>query len=289
MKLITMLVTGSNPLETDMVSNILDIEKSEQYDLSIRLRPDGFSFYISNGALQDPVIEMTHVTFNGEESYLEQFKSSVYSNENLLLPYKIVTVVVDTNRYTLVPNSIYDIDKTRALLGLGIPIDTSKDVNENYIPQLDSCMLFEIDAELSAFLTRAFVLPNIKSHISALLSLYFGLKTADATAKMFVYLSSKHAEIVMFDQDSIQLIKRVSIENCNDLAFYILSLWQQFACDQENDSIYIFGDAELSSELILILKRYIRKVVTKSLPDQLSASIGVKHTPLDILTLSLCE
>ncbi|MGL4992948.1 MAG: DUF3822 family protein [Bacteroidales bacterium] len=273
-----------------MVSNILDIEKSEQYDLSIRLRPDGFSFYISNGALQEPVIDICHVHFNKDgESYLNQFKSCVYANENLLLPYKVVTVVVETSRYTLVPNLYYDIDRCRSLLGIGLPVNSTMEVCDNYIPQLDSHVLFEIDAELYAFLTRAFVLPNIKAHISSLLSLFIGYKREDSSAKLFVCISSGYADIVFYDDDSIKLIKRISIESRKDLAFYILSLWQQLGCDQEDDSIYIIGNAILIDELILILKRYIRKVVTNSLPTQLLANIGVKHTPHDILTLSLCE
>lgn len=266
----------------------MDYEKSEQYQLSIRLRPDGFSFYVEAPSADEGGVEVFDYLFETNRDYLEQLKEAIYGSDKLLLTYECVRVVIQPERYLLVPEELYDLECKESLFRLGLPSAGKVTIDENRLTKLDARLLFEVESELFAFLTRTFALFSLTAHVTPLLNLFFNRSRFGSQSKLFLFLSERGADLALYRGDSIQLTTFVATSSAKDLAFYLLTLWQQNQLNQEEDFLYVAGKCGWSDELIELLKRYIRRVDWITVPV---AAIQEQSPliPLEIQTLSLCE
>ena len=92
----------------------IDLAHSEEYNLSIRLAPDGFSFCIFSPT--DPSIFHYQGTPLGNKlSHTDHIKKVIFDLGFFSLPFRKTSVTVVSPRYTLVPERYYDRKRIRDL------------------------------------------------------------------------------------------------------------------------------------------------------------------------------
>ncbi|MGL5787589.1 MAG: DUF3822 family protein [Bacteroidales bacterium] len=269
-----------------MTNNVLDFTKSEQYSLSIRLRPDGFSFYVTDPN-QSGTFYSKDITFGEGCDYNESIKKYVFDESYLLLPYRSVSVLMDISVYQLIPNPFFDREYAEDMFYTGKNQAPGKKVMINSLRRNEYHLLFEIDHTLFSFLTRTFGINRVYAHISPLME-YFSKKAKSGNSKAFVCLGKQGFDICVYKNGILQAAVNEHVQELNDYLFHILSIWQTFGLDQYADELYICGENHHSDELNSLLKRYIHKVSPVSSP--LSLTLKEENIiPLEIQTLPLCE
>lgn len=269
-----------------MTEKILDFTKSEQYSLSIRLLPDGFSFYVTDPNQFSSCYEK-HIRFCGTGNYVDEFKKAIFDESYLLLSYRTVSVLADVPEYQLIPDDFFDRDHMEELFYTGKKESADKKIMLNRLRRNEYQLLFEIDAELFSFLTRTFGINRVYAHIAPLLE-YYVKKSKSPSSRMFIYLSPNGADISAYKQGVLQLSVNYRTGELNDYLFHILSVWETLGFDQENDELFICGENPHFDELKSLLKRYIHKVSQMSTPMSLTLK-EENSIPLEIQTLPLCE
>lgn len=269
-----------------MTNNVLDFTKSEQYSLSIRLRPDGFSFYVTDPN-QSGISYCKHITFEDGSDYMESLKKHVFDESYLLLPYRSATVLTDTSIHQLIPDAFFDRDHIEDFFYAGKKQKPKKKIMVNYLRRNQYYLLFEIDSELFSFLTRTFGINRVYASISPIME-YFVKKAKSETSKAFVRLDNYGFELCIYTKGILQTAVNERIEELNDYLFHILSVWQTLGLDQYSDELYICGENPHFDELNSLLKRYIHKVSLLSAPVSLTLK-EENNIPLEIQTLPLCE
>ncbi|MGL5319114.1 MAG: DUF3822 family protein [Bacteroidales bacterium] len=269
-----------------MTDKILDFTKSEQYSLSIRLRPDGFSFYVTNPNQFKMCFEK-HILLPGTGNYVEEIKKAIFAESHLLLPYRNVTILMEVSGYQLVPDCFFDRDTVEELFYTGrIPL-TDKKIMINHLRRNQYHLLFDMDADLFSFLTRTFGINRVYAHISPLLE-YYCKKSRSTSSGMFVHVNDNGADISAYSDGKLQISVSHRIEELNDYLFHILSVWETLGFNQETDDLFICGENPHFNELNSLLKRYIHKVSKMSGPISLTLK-EENSIPLEIQTLPLCE
>lgn len=269
-----------------MTEKILDFTKSEQYSLSIRLRPDGFSFYVTDPNQFSSCFEK-HITLPEKGNYVEDLKKAIFDESYLLLSYRTVTVLTETWCYQLIPDDFFDRDTMDELYYTGRKASADRKLMVNQLRRNQYYLLFDMDADLFSFLTRTFGINRVYAHISPLLE-YYLKKSKTSSSRMFIHLNSSGADISAYKQGVLQVAVNHRIEELNDYLFHILSVWETLGFDQENDELFICGENPHFNELNSLLKRYIHKVSRMSAPMSLTLK-EESSIPLEIQTLPLCE
>lgn len=269
-----------------MTEKILDFTKSEQYSLSIRLRPDGFSFYVTDPNQFSTCFEK-HIRLPENGNYVEEIKKAIYDESYLLLSYRNVTVLTEAFSYQLIPDEFFDRETMEELYYTGRKASPDKKLMVNQLRRNQYYLLFEIDADLFSFLTRTFGINRVYAHISPLLE-YYLKKSKTSSSRMFIHLNPSGADISVYKQGVLQISVNHRITELNDYLFHILSVWETLGLDQEKDELFICGENPHFNELNSLLKRYIHKVSGMSAPMSLTLK-EENNIPLEIQTLPLCE
>lgn len=273
----------------------MDYDRQKDFILSIRLTPDGFSFS-THCMTEENSFSYRHAGFGQDNadaphsaSYLAALEEHVLRSEELLLPYKQVNIVVATNRFTLIPDELYDAATAPQWYSFTLQPRQEKILTDRLEHNGARCV-YGIDEALHAFLQRTFPEARFRHHLG-ILGEYFLLKSTEGnTDKMVCQLSHGMADILCYSKGHLRLANTYRFRYINDAAYFVLATWKSLAMSQQVDSLHLIGDRRQTAELTALLERYIAHISPVKFPAQMF-NIGQEslNAPFDLIALPLCE
>ncbi|MDO5571030.1 MAG: DUF3822 family protein [Bacteroidales bacterium] len=264
----------------------LNSENALNYTLSIRLMPDGFSFSIHN-LLQDNSFCYSKTDVPANSSYLSVLSERVLSEENLLLPFKKVEVIVVSERFTFMPAQFFDESKKSAVYNFTLS-SRDEEILSNNISHFNMVNIFGVDSEIYSFLNRTFCSPKYYHHLS-ILSEYFTLKSKFGNNdKMYVQIREHRLDIVCVRKGKLLLANSYHYNHVNDIAYFILNTWAQINFDAQNDQLNITGERDVLEQTTAILKPYVALIAPVVFPAQIfSVGKEIINAPFDLIALQV--
>ncbi len=266
---------------------IPDYKKSEQYNLSIRLSPNGFSFYLVDPANEGAAVYETFL-LSHNQSVVSAFEEVVYRNEQFLLPFKRTDVVVVTPVYSLIPISLQSEEKETDTLSLLYPGMEGKYMC-NKFRKNDMVNQFAMDETIYNFLTRTLSVTRVTHYITPILEYFVERSKFGNYSKLYVNVESDRLDLFCFNRNQLILANSFPFQQLNDAIYFILYTWEKLALSQINDELHICGDSGLRSRMVPQIAKYIQRVLPLNPPTSwYVAPADNKPLPLDLKTLSLC-
>ena len=257
----------------------IDFTKSEQYELSIRLSADGFSFSICH--LQDKSdFHLTHYPVNASYSMTANIKKMVQSTEALSYPYHQVNILIDTNRFTPVPFDLFEDEQAEDLFYHNFQRKDNETILCNILGKSNIALLFGMDRHAHQLLGEYFPGARIFACISPLTEHFTRKDKENNNRKLYVHFSPSRMDVFGFDKGKLLLINTFDGKQTSNSIYYLLYVWQQLGFNQEKDELWLTGKIETREELLTELSRFLRKV--SLIPTQ-------ESLPFDIQTLMTCE
>lgn len=266
----------------------IDLTRTEQYILSIRLQPDGFSFYI-----YDPLTKGSFLyeeeKFGPLADYTSALTDGIYSREYLLQNYRKTYLVCVSSRFTFIPPGWTTEEKEKIYYDFCYPSHSDK-LYRTLLPRTGITELFGTDTGLSSFVERTFPEGRIIHHLAPLCEFFYTRSRLGNTFKTFVHLQPGRLEIICFDRRGLLFANTFSYVAPMDAVYYILNVWKQQGFSQENDELYLIGPKELSLQVEPLLKRYVAQVLPVIFPSEMyGSSEDIRSIPFDLIVLPLCE
>lgn len=263
----------------------IDLGHSEKYVLSIRIKPSGFMFSITDPDSRRNYC-LRETTFSGDGNMLENVQRIIFELGFLTQEYKQTNVVIVSKDYDLVPASYFDRKKKEHLFNY-THFDKSDYILSGLINTQDVIMLYAVGEDLHHFLSRNLWNPVFFHHANLLIDL-FGEKSKIKANKSKMYLNFHDDLMDVFCFSGTRLVHSLTYENesPDNQAYYILKLWERFGFDQMQDYIYMAGrnDAQVMARLQL----YISNIERIDPPGEIYLwNEDAQKAPLDLLALSL--
>lgn len=257
-----------------------DLSKSEQYDLSIRLSADGFSFSVhhpqDNGG--DDVFFNTYPV-NASYSLTANVKEMIASTEALKHSFRKTNILMDTPRFTPVPFDLYEDEPVEAFFHHNFPKENNEIILCNILGKSNVALLFGMDKHAHQLLNEHFASARFFACVSPLTE-HFTLKSRDSHCRnIYAHLKKETLEVFAFDdKGQLLLINTFGAKQTADKVYYLLFVWKQLGFSQEHDRLWMVGETD--EELSARLRKFLRQVSV--LPQS-------NHLPFDIQTLMTCE
>lgn len=145
----------------EQIYKITPPEKTENYILSIRLRNDGCYFAISDPTTNNSYKGQNIVFPPTGNTPLQSIEEAVYNQPVLLKTFRKTYIILQSSRFTLIPQSIEpEADKLNIYYDFCFPDHTDKILcNEWQRNQLYN--LFGVNKDIYAFLKRTFDNPLV--------------------------------------------------------------------------------------------------------------------------------
>lgn len=266
----------------------IDLKNTEQYILSIRLRPDGFSFYIYNPLVKGAFF-YKQIIFNALNEYTDSFMSAVYAEDVLLKEYKKIYVVHASPSFTFVPAGWCEDGTVEQYYSFCFP-EQNDQVMSDKLADASVENIFGVDKTLFLFIDRTFGQVRHVHHLSALCEYFSMVSRRGNTSKAIVHIGPGVVDVLCYNRRGLLFANTFSFVHPDDAVYYILNVWQQQAFDQENDELYIVGDKELTRQIKKRLKEYIGQILPVIFPSEMySSAENVRDIPFDLIILPLCE
>ena len=268
------------------IPEAIDLGQSEKYDLSIRIRPDGFMFSISEPDAGSNYC-LRETTFS-EETLLKNVQKIIFDLNFLTQQYHSTNVILVSSSYDIVPLEFYQnkIDKKNAIFSFVHTSEATHILSCENVRQRN-VTLFNVESELYEFLSRSLFNPVFMHHTNPLINLFENKgKSISMTSRMFVNFHDDMFDIICFSKTQMIHCLSYHEESINNQLYYILKLWESCGFDQLNDWIHIVGEPE--KKVMEGIQTYIKNIETSNYPTEAFLwNKDAQKAPLDLLALSL--
>lgn len=263
----------------------IDLGQSEKYVLSIRIKPNGFMFAISEpGAGKSYCLRET--TFSANDNLQSNIQRIIFDLNFLTQEFKQTNVIVVSSTYEMVPADYLETKEKEQLYNF-TNTEKAEQILSGLIGKQDIVTLFNIEKEIYEFLCRNLWSPHFYHHTNLLISLFENKgKAANKASRMYLNFHDNFMDIFCFS--SSKLIHSLTYENepATNQIYFVLKLWEKCGFNQLEDFIYIMGKPD---ELIIIrLQEYIKHIERLNPPSEIYLwNEDAQKAPLDLLTLAL--
>lgn len=242
-----MLVTGNNSLNT--------------YRLSIRVYPDGFSFFILNG-MDGSVIQQDDFKVDDPKTAHEVLADAL--KRPYLMDYRFAAVeLVVASPGVCIPLEYFRREEMVAHYRLNYPEKQVGIAELQYqiLPTLEIVMLFYLNPLVLKMVKTVYPDAQVVAQEGRILE-----DMADIDHKLqdrdthFYYLCMEEKMLICTFQDSrLQYNAVHNVTNDADRLYYMLSIWKNLGLEAEKNPCFLKGASE---ELTANIRKYILKVDT---------------------------
>ena len=265
----------------------IDLAHSEEYNLSIRLAPNGFSFCIHSS--NDPSVFHHQGTPLGNRlSRTDHIKKMIFDLGFFSQPFKKTSVTVVSPHYTLVPETYYDRKKVKELFQFNLHQSEGTLLTDHFHEGAYH-IIYNLEEELHAFLLRNLWNPIFLHHTGTLLRLFHTRRDTEGEKSCFADFHDQDVTTICFAGDRLLSANTFPAINIHDTTFYIASIWEKLGLNQSADRLLLSGELSGQKETVEILRKLIRNVEQIEIHPPVEAKEEVLlQLPTDTLA-TLCE
>jgi len=210
--------------------------QSEAYKhaLSMELQNDTFRFSILDIKTKRSVMEksITLLSFNKEEL------NTIINDEIFKLDFKSISLVVSTNRHTLVPVSIFNSSNAKDIFALNhqAPFDN---IDYNRIPELGIVTIFELPIWIkSVFVMK---MPRIKIIHTSTVLIKGIFKTTVFPPKVHVFWQDNSFYLIITSKGKLQYFNLFQGNEITDLVYHTLFVLEQKELILKEMKLHFYG------------------------------------------------
>lgn len=222
-------------------------------------------------------------------------EEAVYAVPWLTADFARVDVLVDTLRYTLVPDSLGVSGAEDAARFCCLPDDDGSDtICVDSVRGTGASLAWAVPTDLLHFLARTFRNPTVRCSVTPLLE-YFASKNAEGNgATVYAHIgvgSPALLTVAAFGSDgTLRLCTSRSIAAVPDAAYWILAAADTAGIDRRTDTFFICGNASMRPALMSLMAPYAAHVLPFIFPSAaLRPGIEAHTAPLPLVLIPLCE
>lgn len=233
---------------------------SEQADtLVLELSPYGIGFCELNSDLNQPLYTV-HAGIDSQSplSVKEQVISAIRHFRVSQRTYRSVYINLFTELFTLCPAAFYEAESKRQILEFNAGPSGDAVILQDDITQ-EIKLIYAIDEQLKSTLDLIFPNHHMKHSLSVLSQLM--LHSEDlAKAHVLVNIHDAYIELVIKQDGKLVLANQFGVRSAEDILYYILFALEQYQLEPSSAELVITGNADIQSDLVQALKKYIRHI-----------------------------
>ncbi len=278
----------------NLIDESFDTNKSNEYHLSILASENGFAYAILDTNTNKYLVLQNATTLKG---VIEQIQHLPLGRG------ATVTCAVAHNKFTLIPSALFDEENKESLLGFNHEVKSDEEIFSNTLHNLEAKNLFTVSKSLVAEIRKQFPNANFihssTSFIEGLLVQHKNNSGKKVFANFHSPLSSErevggeaYFEIVILDGKELLFSNAFSYKTPEDIAYYILFVYEQLNLNPEMIELVLSGEIEKTAKEHSLLYTYIRNVKFASRPDGFKYSYKFEemssHKFFSLFTQYLC-
>ncbi|MBI9053498.1 MAG: DUF3822 family protein [Bacteroidales bacterium] len=276
------------------IDETLDINLTQSYELSIQLSLNGLSFCLLD-TVRNKFIVLKHIQFQAYsafDDYLDIIEKAIESNDLLNHEYRKVKLVWISNKNTLIPSSLFNIDNLKTYFEFNQKLNDLDEIHYTELKYANAYSVFTIPNQIATIFTRVY--SNI---------IFYNQQTPEIENALFRYNSNEFKVLIHVENDFFDLIitqkgklllyNNFVYKNEIDMLYYIMYSFEQLKINPESIDLILSGILTKNSKEHLKLKEFIRHIRFEKHSEENSFSYTFNkiahHHYTNLFNLNICE
>ena len=259
-----------------MIPDRLTADNSEKYKASIRLWPDGLSFWGYIPAEKDSFF-MESFRFDHTISAVESLKNIIFNHPCFSYIYQSFHVICVSGKYAMTSDHVFVEEEKERFFFFCHPKDKSLKTLVQPIKTLNATILFGIDKDIYAFLLRSLSSPQFIYSLSPLLVAWQKKSRQVHPKLMHVVIHQDSIDVLCVEQGNLLFVNsfQYHANNVHDVIYYIMYICKQTGFNQLEDYLTISGNKDRCLKILSVINKYVKQTV------YLSAQLNDYQVALD--------
>jgi hypothetical protein len=276
----------------ELFDETLDINSTENYELSLQVSPDALSFSIIDTIRNKYVLLRSFSADENKNFNISKLDELISHDDFLLKHYKKVNIVMPSRKFTLVPAQLFDPGKKDEYFSFNHVPEDDDLILSNKISDPDSYIIFSLSKLVYQVVTTRFpgVLPY--HHSKPLMTHISHSRKSENGNYIHIHIEKEFFNLVIFANDILKFCNSFIYRNINDILYYVLNTFKNLDIKQE-ETIHLSGQTEKYDDLTSAFAIYVRSLKFSEPSGNFTFSYvfndTILHRFLNLFTAVNCE
>jgi hypothetical protein len=243
----------------ELFDETLDINSTENYELSVQAGPDGFSFCLLDTIRNKFVLIRSFEPEENKYFNAEKINEIFNKDDFLTRRYRKVSLVMPSQKFTIVPAPLFDPGKKDEYFTFNHLVNDGNIIISNKLNDPDAFVVFTVSKPmadlLGSFHPGVLPYPQVKpllNHIS------HSRKSVNGNY-IHIHVEREFFNLIIFDHNLMKFCNSFKYRNITDILYFALNVFRNLGLNQE-ETIHLSGFTEKYDDLSSNLSICVRNV-----------------------------
>lgn len=239
------------------------------------------------------LLESFHYAHHNEIEDIIPYLNNLLDKDPMFSPkLRMVTLVVDTARYTLVPDTLYESFKREDYLSFNHEIPKGETVDGFSLRTRGLVILYSFPAMLRQMLVRKFPAVKVLPSVAGLLESGFLMYRNKTGKNILVNVKQQSFDLMIMEENKLLFLNTFPYKTSEDFLYYLLFTCEQLGLNTETMDLQVSGEIDKKSGLVRLIEKYVRNVAFVKRPDGFEYSYKFSDIPshffFNVFSQQLC-
>jgi hypothetical protein len=243
----------------ELFDETLDINSTENYELSVELSADGLSFCVLDTIRNKFIMLRSSQPENNRKYSLEEINEIISKDDFLTKKYKKVSIIMPSPKFTLIPSPLFDPGRKDEYFSFNhLPTENNLIFN-NKLTDPDSFLVYSLSQPVYDMVKNLWPGKYPIHHLKPLFEHFRESRRNSGDKYIHIHVERDFFNLIFYSNDNLKFCNSFNYRNISDILYYILNIFKSMDIKQE-ETIYLSGQTERYDDLFSNLSLYIRNV-----------------------------
>jgi hypothetical protein len=276
----------------ELFDETLDINSTENYELSVQVSPDGLSYCLIDSIRNKFVMIRSFGAEDNKYFNSDKIKELISNDDFLTRRYKKINCVMPSSKFTLVPAPLYDPGKKDEYFSFNHNLDEGNIILANRTVDPDAFIVFTVSKPICDLVKSFYPGVHLHHHVKLLLNHASSERRRISGNYIHVHIERDFFNLIIYNNDILRFCNSFAWRNISDILYYVLNVFKNLDIKQE-ETIHFSGLTEKYDDLSSGFSLYVRNIKFAEPSGNFTFSYVFNdmdlHRYINLFTLVNCE
>ena len=243
----------------ELFDETLDINSTENYELSIQAGPDGFSFCLLDTIRNKFVLIRAFEPDENKYYNSDKINEFISADDFLLRRYKKVNILMPSSKFTLVPAPLFDPAKKEEYFTFNHKKEEAEVVMSNKVHDPDSYLVFAVSKQITELIKSYYPVVYPVHHVKPLLCHILHNRKSVHGNYIHIHIEREYFNLIIFENNMLKFCNTYNYRNITDILYFVFNVFKKLDIKQE-EAVYFSGLTEKYDDISSNFSIYIRNI-----------------------------
>jgi Protein of unknown function (DUF3822) len=276
----------------ELFDETLDINSTENYELSLQVSTDGLSFCLLDTIRNKFVMIRSYGAEENKYINADKISELMLKDDFLTKRYRKVHCVIPSQKFTLVPTPLFDPGKKMEYFSFNHNLEEEYIVSVDKTKDPDAYLVYSFPGPINEVISSVYPGVVLHHHIKLLLDNTISVRKSLNGNYLHIHVERDFFNLFIFRNNELKLCNSFAYRNISDVLYYVLNAFKNLDISQE-ETIYLSGLTEKYDDLSSSFSLYVRNIRFSEPSGNFTFSYVFNDTELhrfiNLFTVQNCE